>query len=129
MWIRRSCLLLVVVVGPVGVCVLGAFAVLRIVRFALLRHPWRSYSVFVRLILVLISLAGMVSHGPVLLVSGKLVSSFSAVLAAPIPVVFVDCACRRMIVVGSLVIYRSVGLDSQLETVCWRRLPRHVVAC
>ena len=37
----------------------GAFASSGIVRFALLRHPWRSYSVFVRMILVFVSL---VSH-------------------------------------------------------------------
>ena len=98
------------------ICLAGAFAILRILYdvCALRHHPWRSYSVFVRLILVLIGLAGITL--PVFLFP---VSSFrlSAISAAPIPVVC-RCACRRMIVVGSLVvIYRSVGLDLQLETV------------
>ena len=108
--IRRNCILLVDVVDPFWVRILAVGAYLlffwyRTICVALLRHPWRSYSVFVIRLDCFIVIAGITL--PVLVFP---VSSFRLFgrLGRPHPVVC-RCACRRMIVVGLLLDIRFDG--------------------
>ena len=92
----------------------GAFASSGIVRFALLRHPWRSYSVFVKFVWLVL----LVSHYQLLFLVSLFCSVhpvflFCGLRISPLPRIYV----RFGAVVGLLVI-DSVGLDLQLETVC-----------
>ena len=79
------------------------------IKFALLRHPWRSYGVF-----LIDSLLSLVSHVPVLVVSRQLVSVLAVWPAHPVVfVVRVFGSFQRIyasvFVVGRLLIYRFGG--------------------